>query len=82
MTGPSTMTAVTSCISQDLKTRVDKLAKKTGMSSSYFYNQLVSDHIDELEDAYDCLEIIESVKNGREKTVPLEAVMVNYIVVL
>ena len=31
--------------------------------------------VDELEDAYDCLEIMESVKNGKEKTVPLEAVM-------
>lgn len=77
MTGSSTMTAVTFSISSDLKARVDKLANKTGLSSSYFYNQLVADHIDKLEDAYDCLEIIESVKKCKEKTVSLEAVMVN-----
>ena len=77
MTESSTMTAVTFRISSDLKDRVDKLANKTGLGSSYFYNQLVADHIDKLEDAYDCLEIIVSVKKCKEKTVSLEAVMVN-----
>lgn len=75
MTGLRTMAVVTFRISSELKVRVDNLARKTNRSSSYFYNQLVIDHIDELEDAYDCLEIMESVKNGKEKTVPLEAVM-------
>ena len=78
MTESSTMTAVTFRISSDLKDRVDKLANKTGLGSSYFYNQLVADHIDELEDAYDCLEIIENVKKGKEKTVPLEKVIADY----
>lgn len=78
MTGSSTMTAVTFSISSDLKDRVDKLANKTGLSSSYFYNQLMADHIDKLEDAYDCLEIIESVKKCKEKTVSLEKVMSDY----
>lgn len=75
MTGLRTMAVVTFRISSELKVRVDNLARKANKSSSYFYNQLVIDHIDELEDAYDCLEIMESVKNGKEKTVPLEAVM-------
>ena len=78
MAGSSTMTAVTFRISSDLKVRVDKLANTTGLSSSYFYNKLVSDHIDELEDIYDCLAIIENVKKGKEKTVPLEKVMADY----
>lgn len=49
MTGSDTMTAVTFCIPQDIKASVDKFAKKTDISSSYFYNHLVSDHIDEFE---------------------------------
>ena len=64
MTGSSTLTTVTFRLSPDLKARVDKLANKTGLSSSYFYDQLVADHIDELEDIYDCLAIIENVKKG------------------
>ena len=36
MTGSSTKTAVTFCISPDLKARVDNLARKTNRSSSYF----------------------------------------------
>ena len=38
----------------------------------------MTDHIDELEDIYDCLAIIENVKKGKEKTVPLEKVMADY----
>lgn len=72
------MTTATFRLSPDLKARVDNLAKKTNRSSSYFYNQLVTDHIDELEDIYDCLAIIENVKKGKEKTVPLEKVMADY----
>ena len=78
MTESSTMTTVTFRISSDLKDRVDKLANKTGLSSSYFYNQLVANHIDELEDIYDCFAIIENVKKGKEKTVPLGKVMSDY----
>ena len=58
MTGSSTKTAVTFRLSSDLKARVDNLARKNNRSSSYFYNQLVADHIDWLEDIYDCLAII------------------------
>lgn len=72
------MTTATFRLSPDLKARVDNLARKTNRSSSYFYNQLVTDHIDELEDIYDCLAIIENVKKGKEKTVPLEKVMADY----
>ena len=72
------MTTATFRLSSDLKARVDNLARKTNRSSSYFYNQLVTDHIDELEDIYDCLAIIENVKKGKEKTVPLEKVMADY----
>ena len=72
------MTTATFRLSPDLKARVDNLARKTNRSSSYFYNQLVADHIDELEDIYDCLATIENVKKGNEKTVPLEKVMADY----
>ena len=38
----------------------------------------MSDHIAELEDIYDCLAIIENVKKGKEKTLPLGKVMADY----
>ena len=72
------MTTATFRLSSDLKARVDNLARKTNRSSSFFYNQLVTDHIDEIEDIYDCLAIIENVKKGKDKTVPLEKVMADY----
>lgn len=73
----STATA-TFRINPELKARVDNLARKTNRSSSYFYNQLVSNHIDELEEIYECLSIVEDVKRGKEKTVPLEKILSDY----
>lgn len=71
-------TTATFRINPELKARVDNLARKTNRSSSYFYNQLVSDHIDELEEIYECLSIVEDVKRGKEKTVPLEKILSDY----
>ena len=77
-TATPAMTTATFRLSPELKERVDNLAKKTHRSSSYYYSQLVADHIDELEDVYDCLAIIEDVKKGKEKTVSLEKVMADF----
>ena len=74
----SAMTTATFRLPPDLKERIDELARKTNRSSSYFYSQLVADHIDELEDIYECISLIEDVKKGKEKTVPLEKVIADY----
>ena len=67
MTGSDLITAVTFSISPDLKACVENLSRNTNRSPSYFYNQLVVDHIDELGDIYDCLAIIENVKKVRKR---------------
>lgn len=67
-------TTVTFITSPENKARVEALAKKTRHSVSFFYNILLEEHLDELEDIYDAIDVREKVKAGKEKTYSLESV--------
>lgn len=58
----------------ELKERVDNLAKRTKRSSGFYYNVLLEDYLDDLEDIYDAIQISERVRAGKEKTYSLEEV--------
>lgn len=58
----------------ELKERVDNLAKRTRRSSGFYYNVLLEDYLDDLEDVYDAIQISERVRSGKEKTYVLEDV--------
>ena len=58
----------------ELKERVDNLAKRTRRSSGFYYNALLEDYLDDLEDIYDAIQISERVRAGKEKTYSLEDV--------
>ena len=67
------MTArVTFRTTPELKERINGLAEKTKRSPGFFYNILLENHIDDLEDVYDAIQIRERVYSGKEKTYPLE----------
>lgn len=67
------MTArVTFKTTPELKERIDSLAKRAKRSPDFFYNILIENHIDDLEDVYDAIQIREMVYSGKEKTYPLE----------
>ena len=61
----------------ELKIRVEALAEKTGRSSSSIYSQLVSEYINELEEAYECVAILDEINAGTFKTIPVEDVCRN-----
>ncbi len=67
-------TTVTFRTSPENKARVEELAKKTRRSAAFFYNILLEEHLDELEDIYDAIDAREKVKAGKEKTYSLESV--------
>ncbi len=58
----------------ELKERIDNLAKRTRRSSGFYYNVLLEDYLDDLEDVYDAIQISERVRSGKEKTYVLEDV--------
>ena len=69
------MTAtVTFRTTPEKKARIKELAKRTKRSAGFYYNVLLEDYLDDLEDIYDALEISARVKAGKEKAYTAEEV--------
>ena len=60
---------------KDIENRLERLAKRTGRTKTYYAREAILEHIDELEDIYLADKIYEDVRAGREKTIPLTEVM-------
>lgn len=58
----------------ELKSRMDFLAKETHRPTSFYYNLLLEDYLENLEDIYLSEKILEDIKSGKEKTIPAEEV--------
>ncbi len=58
----------------ELKNRMDFLAKETHRPTSFYYNLLLEEYLEDLEDIYLSEKIIEDIKSGKEKTIPAEEV--------
>ena len=60
---------------EDIEKRLDRLAKRTGRTKTYYAREAVLAHIEDLEDTYLAEATLEDIRAGRSKTVPLESVM-------
>jgi RHH-type rel operon transcriptional repressor/antitoxin RelB len=58
--------------------RLDRLAKRTGRTKTYYAREAILQHLDELEDIYLAEKRLEAVRSGRSRTIPLEEVMRRY----
>jgi len=60
---------------EDIEKRLDRLAKRTGRTKTFYAREAVLTHIEDLEDAYLAEAALEDIRAGRSKTLPLESVM-------
>ncbi|HYA23315.1 MAG TPA: TraY domain-containing protein [Terriglobales bacterium] len=60
---------------EKLEKRLDRLAKRTGRTKTYYAREAIVQHLDELEDIYLAEKRLEAIRAGRTKTIPLEKVM-------
>lgn len=58
----------------ELKSRMDFLAKETHRPTSFYYNLLLEDYLDDLEDIYLSEQVLENIRRGKEKTYSSEEV--------
>ena len=65
-------------LSKDLEERLDRLAKKTGRTKTYYVREAVTEHIAELEDIYLAERVLERVRAGKEDTVQLDDMIARY----
>jgi RHH-type rel operon transcriptional repressor/antitoxin RelB len=58
-----------------IEKRLDRLAKRTGRTKTYYAREAILQHLDDLEDIYLAEKRLEAVRSGRSRTIPLEKVM-------
>ncbi len=59
---------------EDIESRLDKLAKATGRTKSFYARKAILEHLADLEDLYLAEKRLAKVRNGKTKTYTLSAV--------
>jgi RHH-type rel operon transcriptional repressor/antitoxin RelB len=70
--------AVSLRLPEDLSLRLDKLAKKTGRTKTYYMIEAIREQLADLEDLYLAEHELKEIEAGRSKLTPLAEVMKNY----
>ena len=58
-----------------IEKRLTKAAKRAGKTKTACARQAILTYLEDMEDVYDAERVWERIRSGKEKTVPLEAVM-------
>ena len=59
---------------EDIESRLDKLAKATGRTKSFYAREAILEHLADLEDLYLAEKRLAKVRTGKSKTYSLSAV--------
>jgi RHH-type transcriptional regulator, rel operon repressor / antitoxin RelB len=60
---------------QSVEKRLEKLARRTGRTKSFYAREAILQHLDDLEDLYLAERALERIRNGEDDVIPLEEVM-------
>ena len=60
---------------QSVEKRLEKLARRTGRTKSFYAREAILQHLEDLEDIYLAERALERIRNGADDTIPLEDVM-------
>jgi RHH-type rel operon transcriptional repressor/antitoxin RelB len=59
---------------QSIEKRLDRLAKRSGRTKTYYAREAILRHIEDLEDAHEAEKILRRVRAGKERTYTLDEV--------
>ncbi len=59
---------------QSIEDRLERLAKKTGRTKTFYAREAIVRHIEDLEDVYEAERVMERVRAGKEQTYTLDEV--------
>jgi RHH-type rel operon transcriptional repressor/antitoxin RelB len=60
---------------QSVEKRLEKLARRTGRTKSFYAREAIVQHLEDLEDLYLAERALERIRNGEDDAIPLEEVM-------
>jgi len=53
---------------EEIERRLDALAEKTGRTKAFYIREMILNHIDEIEDYYLAVDVVERLRKGEERT--------------
>ena len=62
----------------EIEKRLERLAKETGRTKTFYARQAILNYMEDLEDAEDAEKAIEEFEKSGEKTIPLAEVVKKY----
>jgi RHH-type rel operon transcriptional repressor/antitoxin RelB len=60
---------------QSIEKRLEKLARRTGRTKTFYVREAILEHLDDLEDLYLAEKSLGRIQKGDEQTVPLEELL-------
>jgi RHH-type rel operon transcriptional repressor/antitoxin RelB len=60
---------------QSIEKRLERLARRTGRTKTFYVREAVLEHLEEIEDLYLAERALERIRNGEERTTPLKDAM-------
>ncbi|HXY25284.1 MAG TPA: DUF6290 family protein [Candidatus Acidoferrum sp.] len=57
---------------QSIEERLEKLARRTGRTKTYYVREAILEHLEDLEDMYLAEGALERIRRGKERTIPLK----------
>jgi len=63
---------------EKIEKRLDRLAKRTGRTKTYYAREAILKHLEDLEDIYIAEKRLADIRAGRTRTIPLQEVMRRY----
>jgi len=60
---------------ESIEKRLEKLAKRTGRTKTFYAREAILKHLEDLEDVYEAERVLERVRAGKEKTYPPDEVV-------
>jgi RHH-type rel operon transcriptional repressor/antitoxin RelB len=60
---------------QAIEKRLEKLARRTGRTKTFYVREAILQHLEDLEDLYLAERALERIRSGEDEPIPLEEVM-------
>jgi RHH-type transcriptional regulator, rel operon repressor / antitoxin RelB len=60
---------------RSIEKRLEKLARRTGRTKTYYVREAILEHLEDIEDLYLAEGALERVRSGKERTIPLKNAM-------
>jgi RHH-type rel operon transcriptional repressor/antitoxin RelB len=60
---------------QSIERRLEKLARRTGRTKTFYAREAILEYLEEMEDLYLAERTLERIRRGEERTIPLKGAM-------